>query len=109
MKLLLKNMVEKLNIKSMPLGNLLLNLYRIFLVLAFIFSGFNFWYAIVLGGYPLMFLFRLSPAFTFYIDANFGYYGFSILCILIQGGVFQHGGNMLEKLIRKSSKTRKAL
>jgi hypothetical protein len=102
MKLALQNAVKKLNPKNMSLGSLLLNLYRVFLFLAFLFSGFDFWRAIVLGSYPLMLLFRLNPAFTFYIDANFGYYGFSILCILIQGGILQSGGNALEKLFRKA-------
>lgn len=37
MKLVLKNAVEKLNIREMPWGNLWLNLYRVFLVLAFLF------------------------------------------------------------------------
>lgn len=102
MKLVLKSIIEKLDIRKMPWGNILLNLYRLFLVLAFLLSGFNFWYAIVLGSYPLMLLFRLNLAFTFYIDANFGYYGFSILCILIQGGILQHGGNALQKSFRKT-------
>lgn len=89
------------HMKNSSLGKNLLNLYGVFLILAFVFTGFDFWGAIILGSYPLLALLKSSSESIIYIAINFGLYGMSILAILIQGLVLYYGGNILEKFLKR--------
>ena len=87
--------------KNKPWGKYLLDVYGIFLVLVFLFSHFQIWTAVVWGSYPLILLLKSTPASVLYIEINFGLYGISIICILIQGLIFYYAGNIVGKLLQK--------
>ena len=83
-------------------GKYLLDLYGIYLIILFVFSNFQFWKAIVWGGYPLIIFLKQRPESVIYIEINFGLYGVSLLCIFIQAVFLYYFGNILEKLFTKS-------
>jgi hypothetical protein len=87
--------------KNKSWGKYLLDAYGIFLVLVFIFIHFQFWQAIVWGSYPLILLLKSSPESVIYIEINFGLYGISIICIIVQALILYCAGNAIEKLLRK--------
>lgn len=89
--------------KTKSWGKYLLDAYGIFLVFAFIFTHFQFWQAIVWGSYPLVLLLKFSQDSIIFITINFGLYGISILCIIIQALILYYTGNALEKLFLKKS------
>ncbi len=87
--------------KNKSWGKYLVDLYGLFLLLVFIFSNFQIWQAFVWGSYPLVLLFRSRPESIIYVAINFGLYGISILCVIVQGAILYYMGNFIEKLYRK--------
>jgi len=91
-----------INMNDRLWGKYLVEAYGVLLLFYFLFNHFQFWKAIVWGSYPLIALLESSPDSVIYISINFGLYGISILCILVQGLFLYYLGKILQKLFKKS-------
>jgi|GEM_PF-5234235 len=86
-----------------PLGKLFVNLYGLILILILIFTHFNLLKTFKWGSYPLGLLYKINTGWEISIAINFGLYGFSILCVLIQARLIYYVGNIIENVFRKTS------
>ena len=83
--------------KNRSFSKILVNAYGIILILILIFSHFDLLETFRLGSYPLGLLFEINTGWKVSIVINFGLYGFSILCVLIQARLLYYIGNIIEK------------
>lgn len=90
--------------KNKSLSKILVNSYGFILILILIFSHFDLLETFRLGSYPLGLLFELNTGWKVAIIINFGLYGFSILCILIQARLLYYIGNVIEKAYNPNKK-----
>jgi hypothetical protein len=90
--------------KNKSLSMILVNSYGIILILILVFSHFDLLETFRLGSYPLGLLFEINTGWKVAIVINFGLYGFSILCILIQARLLYYLGNIIEKYFISTKK-----
>lgn len=90
--------------KNKSLSKILVNSYGVILILILIFSHFDLLETFKLGSYPLGLLFEINTGWKVSIVINFGLYGFSVLCILIQARLLYYIGNIIEKIYHSRKK-----